>query len=290
MGVQQLFAWLQASRPLAQMNIVPPLLVGQAAAWHVTGRFSGEILVGTLLWGVMDHLYIVFANEVADQHTDGAKRTLLSGGSGVIVEQKLSSRALGNAAATAAAGLLGLSFAGAAWRPVVPAFGLAALLLLWAYSFPPLRFSFRGGGEILQGLGVGVVLPALGYYAQSGGLSQPWLWAPGFLLAASGHVLTALPDLESDQRANKRTVPVRFGELRARSISIILLIGSAALIASCTPDFAAQAQAVIGGIALLGATVLTVVLRRTSALVFAMLGSGLSLGLWIAWGLLLVTR
>lgn len=284
-------AWLQASRPLAQMNIAPPLVVGQAAAWHVTGQFSGPILLVSLLWGVLDQLYIVFANDVADQQTDGATRTLLSGGSGVLVEQKISRRALSMAAVAAATGLVLLSLVGAVWRPAIPAFGLAALLLLWAYSFPPLRFSFRGGGEVLQGFGVGVVLPALGYYAQSGALPPPlWLCLPGFLLAAGGHVLTALPDFEGDQVADKRTIPVRFGKVRAKGLAILLLTAAAALIAGWSPSLAPEARAAVVGIALLGSTVLALTLRRVSELMFAILGSGLSLTLWLTWGLLLAVR
>ena len=46
-----------------------------------------------------------------------------------------------------------------------------ALLLLWLYSFKPVRLSYRGGGEILQALGTALVLPLLGFYAQSGSLA-----------------------------------------------------------------------------------------------------------------------
>jgi 1,4-dihydroxy-2-naphthoate octaprenyltransferase len=68
------------------------------------------------------------------------------------------------------------------------------------------RLSHRGGGAILQALGVGVVLPLVGYVAQHGGLPAAVLLAPSCLLGFSGHLLTAIPDAEADQRSTKRTL------------------------------------------------------------------------------------
>ncbi|MHC4452679.1 MAG: prenyltransferase, partial [Planctomycetota bacterium] len=78
--------WIQASRPLAHINIAVPLILGQVAAWHLTGRFSWFWFAAALFWGVLDHLFVIFANDFADQEADSGRRTLLSGGSGVIPE------------------------------------------------------------------------------------------------------------------------------------------------------------------------------------------------------------
>jgi hypothetical protein len=43
----------------------------------------------------------------------------------------------------------------------------AALIVLWTYRFPPLSLDYRGG-EFLQALGLGLLLPLIGYYAQTG--------------------------------------------------------------------------------------------------------------------------
>ena len=122
-------AWIQASRPLAHVNIAVPLVLGQVAAWHVSGRFSWLWLAGAMLWGALDHLFVIFANDFADQHADSGRRTLLSGGSGVIPEGKLTSRQVERAAQSAALLLLlyscGLAFLG---RSLTPLYALAALL------------------------------------------------------------------------------------------------------------------------------------------------------------------
>ena len=211
-------AWIQAARPLAHVNIVVPLLLGHAAAWHVTGRFSLVWFAAALCWGVLDHLFVIFANDFADRDSDTGARTFLSGGSGVIQEGKLSFDQVARAAQLAAGGLLlfscVLALRGRTW---VPLYALAALLLMWLYSFPPVRLSFRGGGEWLQGLGVGVGLPSLAYYLQTEIPIAPlWVIGPASLLGVSSNVLTALPDAETDSRANKRTWPVRHGLPSAR--------------------------------------------------------------------------
>ena len=95
-------AWIQASRPLAHINIAVPLILGQVAAWHVTGRFSWPWLAAAMLWGALDHLFVVFANDFADHEADSGRRTLLSGGSGVIPEGKLTARQVERAAQWAA--------------------------------------------------------------------------------------------------------------------------------------------------------------------------------------------
>ena len=216
--VTRMKSWIQASRPLAHINIAVPLLLGQAAAWHVTGRFSWFWFMAALFWGVLDHLFVIYANDFADREADSGRRTVLSGGSGVIPEGKLSPQQVKRAAQAAAIALLlyscTLAVLGRTWTPL---YGLAALLLMLFYSFAPVRLSYRGGGELLQGVGVGVGLPSLGYYLQTEGLFAPgWIIGPAALLGVCSNVLTALPDVEDDAQAGKRTWPVRHGMASAR--------------------------------------------------------------------------
>ncbi|MEM1418201.1 MAG: prenyltransferase [Myxococcota bacterium] len=211
-------AWIQASRPLAQANLAGGLLLGQALAYRLTGRFALSVLLLVALWGLLDQVFILWANDVADADHDGHERTPFSGGSGVLVEGKLPVEALRHGAVGAYALLGALSFGLALERSfwLVPLW-VAAGALVHAYSYPPFRLSYRGHGEHLQALGVGVVLPLVGFAAQAEGLGAfPWLvLVPTYLLGWAGNVATALPDHEVDRRAEKRTWPVRFGPTRA---------------------------------------------------------------------------
>ncbi|MFY0526417.1 prenyltransferase [Archangium gephyra] len=228
-GGGTLRAWLQASRLPSQSYLALPLLLGQCVAVHMRG---GALDVGTLvavqLFGVLDQLFIVYANDWADQETDRRNRTatLFSGGSRVLVEGRLSPRALGLAAALCAGALLALSLGLALVRgaPLLVPLAVAALGLLWAYSYPPLRLSYRGGGELLQMVGVAGVLPLYGYVAQGGDPGRfPWalvaLLLPTHLACA---VATALPDEPSDRESGKLTLPARVGGERAAWVIVAL--------------------------------------------------------------------
>jgi 1,4-dihydroxy-2-naphthoate octaprenyltransferase len=219
--------WVRAFRPLAHGNIAPPILLGQAFAACAGHPIDPGSVVLAHAFGLVDHAYIVFSNDLADHATDrdNDTHTPLSGGSRVVPDGLHTLASLRRAAIGAAVGLLVLTTLAAALaaRPLAPLFAVAALVLLWAYSHPPLRLSYRGGGELLQGLGVGAVLPLWGFYAQVGSLeSFPWLaLAPLVLLHTIGNVITALPDTPSDTRADKRSWPVRVGERVARVHAVL---------------------------------------------------------------------
>lgn len=246
-------AWIQAARPLAHINIVVPLLLGHAAAWHDTGQMSWPWFAAALAWGVLDHLFVIFSNDFSDHEADSGRRTLLSGGSGVIPEGKLRPHQVQRAAQLAAIALLlyscGLMLLGRTWTPF---YALAALLLMWLYSFMPVRLSYRGGGELLQGIGVGIGLPSLAYYFQTEAVFAPgWVIWPAALLGVCSNVLTALPDAEDDARADKRTWPVRHGMASARRFSSAGIAFAAFGVFLWTPGVSIPVKAAVAIIPLL---------------------------------------
>jgi len=83
--------WIQAARPFSNINLIFPLLIGQAFAFNIHGRFDWLRCVLILLYGWIDQMYIVFMNDVADHETDRRNTTFtpFSGGSRVLPENKL---------------------------------------------------------------------------------------------------------------------------------------------------------------------------------------------------------
>lgn len=221
-------AWVQASRPLAQANIAVPLLLGEMLATVQGVRLDLGLLVVAHAFGVLDQLFIVWANDVADEADDRANAapTPFSGGSRVLPEGKLRPRALARAAAGAALAMLALSVLAAVAldRPGMPLAWALAVALLWAYSFPPFRLSHGAGGAVTQAFGVMVVLPLLGFYLQLGEVRAfPWpALVPCVLLGLASHITTALPDHPADAAVGKRTWVVLHGPRRARLHSLQL--------------------------------------------------------------------
>lgn len=230
-----LSAWLQSARPLAQANIALPLLYGQLAAYALTRQLHWLPCVGGLAVGLLAQLYIVWSNDWADEATDRdhPRPTPYSGGSRVLVEGKLERRQLARAGTGTAVLLLAVAAGLVPMRPVSSSLIVVGLLLGAAYSLPPLQLSYRGHGELLQGLGIGVVLPLAGFDLQVGRIAAfPWpALLPAFLLGVAGNLTTALPDHVSDTAHAKRSYPVRKGLRRAQRDSGLLI----ALAALATP-------------------------------------------------------
>ncbi len=228
-------SWIQASRPLAQANIAVPLLYGEALGYREAGQLAVGLLVAAHVFGVLDQLFIVFANDVADWQGDVQNTTFntFSGGSRVIPDKLLGPFDLARAALVSVIAMAAVG----AWltlradRPLSLILVGFAVLVLWAYSFAPVRLSYRGHGELLQGLGTGVVLPVFGWYLQTGDLEAvPWLaLVPAFVLGYASNLTTALPDFPADQAVGKRTWAVRHGQRSARIASLVAIATAACL-------------------------------------------------------------
>ena len=249
--MRKMRAWLQAARPLAFGNIGLPIVYGAVlAAFAGQQRLEIAGLMWALVWGGLDQLFIVFANDVADEPLDRAQDhgTLVSGGSRVLVEGKLTTSALRRAAYLSAFVLCGGSVTAGwfyeAW--FLPCCAAAALALVWAYSFAPLHRSYRNGGAALQATGMGIILPLGGWQLQGravaelfsgqiGGWPAPMWLLPGFQLAWCGNWLSALPDLESDRSGGKLTRPVRVGEARVAIESSLFILAAMLTLALMFP-------------------------------------------------------
>lgn len=219
-------AWIKASRITSQSYIALPLVLGQLLATKQTGHWDWTIFAIVQAFGLFDQFYIVFANDVADyeadQHNDAP--TMFSGGSRVLVDQDLTRRELAIGAVLMAGLALGCGALLTFGFGKLAALPLAAtgLILLWAYSYSPFKLSYRGGGELLQMLGVGAVLPLLGFAAQADTIADfPWavlaMTLPASLATA---MCTALPDEPADRRADKHTTAVAWGLNKATSVII----------------------------------------------------------------------
>lgn len=208
--------WFKAARFPSQLYLIQSVLLGQALAYHSEKIWDFHITFFLLLYAVINQLFIVFANDVADYEWDRKNQdfTFLSGGSRVLVERIIPVESLSRAALHCAVLLLLLAavFSIVTGKLFIFVFAVFSILLLLFYSFPPLNMSYRGHGEYLQALGLGFVLPYLGYYAQCGRLDFPWavLFFTLPLQVAVAHC-TAIPDYYADKIAHKKTFIVQWG-------------------------------------------------------------------------------
>ncbi len=219
--------WLQAARITSAINIQLPLAFGSGLAYFVNDSGSVENLLWLFFYGIATQLHIVFLNDWTDRDADSLneKPTVFSGGSRVLVENKLDPHELRNAGLVFGFLVLIWSTTVAIFmiRPHLPLICVIGLSLFWLYSLPPAKLNYRVGGEILQALGVGAVLPIVAFYLNTGtGIETDIaivLIGYVFLQFAAAVAFT-LPDIEADGKAGKGTFAVYFGVKKARVLSI----------------------------------------------------------------------
>jgi 1,4-dihydroxy-2-naphthoate octaprenyltransferase len=251
----RLDAWVQASRPLSQIAIAVPLIYGQALAYSAHGAFRWKLCALVQLFGVFDCWLIVFGNDAVDWQSDARNTTFnrFSGGSrvvpmGLITPFALAQASLLSLLAMGATGVYLVFREGHAWMVVLAAISAH---LFWVHGFPPFRLSYRGGGEVLVGIGFGILLPVVGFYGQANTLEglHPATLFPPFLLGLAGSITTSVPDAPSDAATGKRTFSVRRGEKSARSTSLVLI----AIAALATP-LAVPGAGVVGSVSVAALT------------------------------------
>jgi 1,4-dihydroxy-2-naphthoate octaprenyltransferase len=165
----------------------------------------------------------VLLNDWGDREVDALKRRMFPRGCSpkTIPDGLLPARALLLAGLGAGLGalLLAMGVGPALGRPWLGPLAALSLGIFVAYTLPPLRLNYRGGGELLEMVGVGGVLPALHVYAQCGQLLPP-LFArtlPGLLaLSLASALASGLSDEESDRTGGKRTFTTVWGNARVR--------------------------------------------------------------------------
>lgn len=215
--------WMYALKPASWPKLLVPMLLG-----HGLGIAAGDRRVALsgfafgVLFTVLDLIFIVLLNDWFDRDVDSLKRRMFpqSGSPKTIPDGILPPWHL-LCAGLLAAGMAALVSvaAGLTLAPGLFPAGISCLLIFAAYSAPPLHLNYRGGGEVLEMLGVGVALPWLNAYALSTRVVFPELAClVGFaLLSLASAVASGLSDEESDRKGGKRTIVTQAGNERARA-------------------------------------------------------------------------
>jgi 1,4-dihydroxy-2-naphthoate polyprenyltransferase len=216
------FGWLalRTTRlPFLSATIVPVVLGIAIAARQ--GSFDLLTAVLTVIGAAFVQLGLNVANDVFDsaQGADEANvtPTQFSGGSRVIQYGLVSFRQMAGLATTfyVLAGVIGLVLLALRGSPALLVIGVVGFVVSLGYTAPPLKFVYRGLGEIAVAIGFGPLMLLGGYVVQTrGALSwEPFVASlPVALLVALILYVNEIPDRRGDARVGKRTLPVRFSK------------------------------------------------------------------------------
>lgn len=222
--------WRYALKPASWPKLLLPTLLGQVLGATAVGSLSLAAAGLGLLFTLLNGSFIVLMNDWGDQEVDALKRRMFPDGCSpkTIPDGILPPRQLLLAGSLAGLGSVLLAFVMGALLelPWLGFMGLLCALTFVAYSLPPLALNYRGGGEALEALGVGLLLPWFHAHAQSGlGWAPTWWLLPGFvLLSLASALASGLADEDSDRLGGKRTLVTLAGNGAARRMTEALLL------------------------------------------------------------------
>ena len=304
--------WLMAARPRTLPAAIAPVLVGSAAAWSqladagdqiaalATGRGEGYVLTfgatGTddFRWGcfvaaLIGAIFIQIGTNLANDYSD-AKRgadTVDRLGPVRVTASGLAAPRRVLYATWAAFGFAALTgvYLAIEVGPEILLIGVLSIAAGILYTGGPKPYGYEGLGEIFVFVFFGLVAVNASYYVQLEEIDTlPFLLSlPVGLLSAAILVVNNVRDIDTDRRAGKRTLAVRLGRERTRSLYVGMVVLSYVLLPIALLAGDGPALGLLGLLSLpLAAKPVRAVRERTDgpALNGALAGTGALLGVF----------
>ena len=220
-------AWVLACRPATLTAALAPVLVGTAVAQAAGGARPGPALAA-LAGAVLIQIATNFANDVFD-HEKGADTAERLGPTRATQAGLLTPRQVraGMLATIALAAPIGLYLASVGGAPIL-AIGVFSILSGIAYTGGPYPLGYHGLGDLFVFVFFGLVAVCGTAFVQLDAVPPlAWLAAiPVGAIATAVLVVNNVRDRDTDVRAGKRTLAVRFGR-RAGVVEYVLLLAVA---------------------------------------------------------------
>jgi 1,4-dihydroxy-2-naphthoate octaprenyltransferase len=213
-----------AARPRTLPAALAPVIVGTALALR-DGVFAPGPAIAAVVVALLLQIGANFANDVFDfrRGADTAERlgpTRVTQ-SGLIAERQVLAATIAVIVLAACAGMYLVLRGG---LPIL-ILGIAAIIATLAYTGGPFPLGYNGLGEVFVLIFFGFVAVAGTYYVQSLHLTATAIASavPVGALVTNILVVNNLRDLETDRKAGKRTLAVRFGRAGTQREYLILM-------------------------------------------------------------------
>ena len=219
--------WMMAARPKTLPAGIAPVLVGTALAGYLH-VFHPLRFVAALLGSVLIQVGTNLSNDYSDARRgadteDRLGPVRVTAGGLVPPKQVLIATYVTFGLAVLCGAYL---VAVAGWQLLL--IGIASILAGVLYTGGPRPYGYEGLGELFVFLFFGVAAVAGSYFVQMRDFS--WeslaLSVPVGLIASALLVVNNTRDIETDRRANKRTLAVRLGRPRTRKLYAAMVYGA----------------------------------------------------------------
>lgn len=224
------YIWVAAARPRTLPAAVAPVLVASALAWHAHALnlpaaalclgFALLIQVGTNF----ANDYYDFVKGADTGERVGPRRAVASG----LIRPAVMKSAM--ALVFLAAFLLGLCLLRYGGWPLLLV-GVSSVVCGVAYTGGPYPLGYNGLGDLFVFIFFGLVAVCITYFVQTGTVTTPVILVACAIGALSANILVVnnYRDVETDAKAGKRTLVVRFGRGFARAQFALALLTAGAI-------------------------------------------------------------
>ncbi|MDX9815806.1 MAG: prenyltransferase [Smithellaceae bacterium] len=216
-------AWWRAFRYHFVPSSFLPAILGGVVAWTQTGIIHHWFFFLVVLGVTLNHIALNMTDDYFDYLTavdQKNKKTVnpYAGGSGTLTSGKIKPRDMRFVFAsfyllTMIIGLY-LCVARTWW---VLAFGLFGMASSYFYTAPPIRYGYRGFGEISQLVNFSLTIGLGAYVVQTVSFSREafWVLLPLGLMMFAMIVINEIPDRKDDAAAGKNNLVVLLGAKKA---------------------------------------------------------------------------
>lgn len=230
---EKINAWIKIIRfqfyPMAFITYC----LGNAIAYKATGTFDLSVFLSGYGVLFLIELSTILTNEYFDYETDSLNKnySMFTGGTRMLVKGRITFLELKIAVAGVLAvlticGLLLMKINHVTSPKMILFLIVIGLSMGLGYTAPPLKFSYRGLGEIVVGITHSIYLIVYGYALQTGTLFSAlpvFLSIPLFFSVFAAITLAGLPDRLSDSAVSKKTIAVLFGSKTALTLSAFFI-------------------------------------------------------------------
>ena len=227
-------AWYRAIR----FHYVPPsflpAILGTIIAWSFHYRPDVPAFLLVFIGVTVNHFGLNMLDDVCDYRHNvdrmvSSEKNPYTGGSGVLTEGLLSSRQLAVAAVFCfiVTSTIGIYLTVSHGWPVL-ALGVFGIFCSVFYTLPPIKFGYRGWGEVGLLVNFGPIIGLGAFYVQTHSFAlEPFLVSLVLgIMMWSEIVINEIPDFEDDQRGGKRNLVVRVGRKVAVSLYCMGLLAA----------------------------------------------------------------
>jgi 1,4-dihydroxy-2-naphthoate octaprenyltransferase len=211
--------WIRAFRLHYVPTSIFPALLGSVIAWASFREFNVWYFVLVIIGVTVHHIGLNMIDDVFDylhavDRSRNEEKNPYTGGSGVLTGGLLHASHVLAASIFCyfTAIIIAIFFSIFVGWPILIFTTIGAFSSIF-YTMPPIRYGYRGLGELSLLINFGPVVCLGAFYVQTRSIAwEPFIISliPGFLMW-SMIIINEIPDYEEDRRAGKLNLVVRFG-------------------------------------------------------------------------------